>query len=292
MSVSILIASYQTTWWGFVIWYCIGFPAGIGIVYWVPIMSAWEWFPNNKGLVSGLIVGGYGFGAFIFGFISTAIANPDNLKTEVPQDGSGDQDELFPISVANEVPNMYQTCLIIWIILGIFSVFGVSRNPEYMKSEKIRERAKLIEMQNKEQAGIVAEHAHVNYIEFKEGLTSFRFWHMGFMLYFGLFYGIYMASVYKTTAQHILSDHTLTTAGAIGSVCNGGSRIFWATLQDKYGFKKVYTCLLTLQLIVAFSIYSVKESAFFYTLWVSFSFLCEGGHFSMFPTLSAKIFGI
>ena len=101
MSISILIASLQTTWWGFVLWYCVGFPAGIGIVYWVPIMSAWEWFPNNKGLVSGLIVGGYGFGAFIFGFVSTAIANPNNLNTEVPQDGSGDKDELFPESVAN-----------------------------------------------------------------------------------------------------------------------------------------------------------------------------------------------
>jgi MFS transporter, OFA family, oxalate/formate antiporter len=66
------------------------------------------------------------------------------------------------------------------------------------------------------------------------------------MIYTGLFYGIYVASVYKTTAQDFISDHTLTTAGAIGSVCNGGSRIGWATLYDHYGFKKVYFVLLCL----------------------------------------------
>ena len=52
-------------------------------------MCGWEWFPNNKGLVSGLVVAGYGFGAFIFGFITTHIANPNDFKPEIPDDGSG-----------------------------------------------------------------------------------------------------------------------------------------------------------------------------------------------------------
>jgi len=67
---------------------------------------------------------------------------------------------------------------------------------------------------------------------------------MGFLLFFGIFYGIYVASVYKVSAQDVLEDHTLTLAGALGSICNGGSRIMWATIQDKYGFKRVYLVLL------------------------------------------------
>ena len=145
MVFSILGASYMQTWWAFCAFYTIGFPAGIGIVYWVPIMCGWEWFPENKGLVSGLIVGGYGFGAFIFGFVSTAIANPDNLSPAVPEDGST-TDKLFPTSVADEVPHMYQMCLIAWAILGMCSVFGVSRNPEFVKAEKIRERQETIKL--------------------------------------------------------------------------------------------------------------------------------------------------
>jgi OFA family oxalate/formate antiporter-like MFS transporter len=97
MCISILSASYCKKWWTFVLVYSIGFPAGIGIVFWVPVMCGWEWFPNNKGLVSGTVVAGYGFGAFIFGFVSTAIANPDNLK--VKSVGPPFNDHLFPIEV-------------------------------------------------------------------------------------------------------------------------------------------------------------------------------------------------
>jgi MFS family permease len=64
------------------------------------------------------------------------------------------------------------------------------------------------------------------------------------MLYCGIFYGIYMASVYKTVAEDSLLDHELTLAGALGSACNGLSRVMWAALMDKYGFKKVYLVLM------------------------------------------------
>ena len=40
--------------------------AGIGIAYVVPLATAVKWFPDKKGLVSGLAVAGFGFGAFIW----------------------------------------------------------------------------------------------------------------------------------------------------------------------------------------------------------------------------------
>ena len=96
MITSIYLASIQKTWIGFVLFYCLGFPFGIGCVYFVPIVCGWEWFPENKGLISGLTLAGFGFGASIFGYITTAIANPDNLKTAIPQDGLGTFEKLFP----------------------------------------------------------------------------------------------------------------------------------------------------------------------------------------------------
>jgi len=45
----------------------------------------------------------------------------------------------------------------------------------------------------------------------------------------GLFIGIFMASVYKSIAIKYISDDILTTAGALGSFCNGLSRLFWAS---------------------------------------------------------------
>lgn len=70
---------------------------------------------------------------------------------------------------------------------------------------------------------------HKNFIEVNEAFKSRQFWHMGVMLFFGMFFGLFMASVYKQVALDYLSDNTLTLAGALGSVCNGSSRIMWAT---------------------------------------------------------------
>merc|ERR1712086_1163423 len=88
-------------------------------------------------------------------------------------------------------------------------------------------------------------------ISFKEGLFSPSGCHISALLFFGIFNGLYVASVYKQIALHDLDDGVLTIAGAIGSVCNGGSRIVWAALMDKVGFKKVYFALLCIQLVIS-----------------------------------------
>ena len=63
-----------------------------------------------------------------------------------------------------------------------------------------------------------------------EALTCRRFYHQALLFFLGMFFGLYMASVYKFAAEETLDDKSLTVAGAIGSVCNGGSRVFWASL--------------------------------------------------------------
>ena len=121
----IYLASIATNWWLFFFMYSFVFPTGIGLVYWTPVICCWEWFPDKKGLMTGLIVGAFGLGAFFFGFITTAIVNPDNEKLN--------QDEPKPHyyseAVSNRVPLMFQVCLIIWGALSLIAVICVSRNP-------------------------------------------------------------------------------------------------------------------------------------------------------------------
>ena len=42
----------------------------------VGIHHGWLWFPKNPGLVSGIVIAGFGFGPFILGFVATDIINP------------------------------------------------------------------------------------------------------------------------------------------------------------------------------------------------------------------------
>ena len=45
----------------------------------VPLIAAWKYYPDNKGLVGGIILGFYGFGSFIYSQIARAIVNPNNM---------------------------------------------------------------------------------------------------------------------------------------------------------------------------------------------------------------------
>ena len=133
MLSAMLAASYCKAWWPFVFCYAVLFPLGIGIVYWVPIVSGWEWFPHKRGAVAGAVVAGYGLGAFFFGFLTTAIVNPNNIR---PHTIEKDGDTYFPDEVAKNVPEMFRICLCFWIVLCAIGIFTVRRNPTYVLEEK------------------------------------------------------------------------------------------------------------------------------------------------------------
>ena len=54
------------------------------MTYMVPMQHGWLWFPDRPGLITGIIIGGFGLGAFVFNFVCTGLVNPDNEK---PVDG-------------------------------------------------------------------------------------------------------------------------------------------------------------------------------------------------------------
>ena len=58
--------------------FSISFGACNGLAYTLPLKVGWDYFPDNKGTVSGIIVCGFGLGSLIFGFLSTMIVNPNN----------------------------------------------------------------------------------------------------------------------------------------------------------------------------------------------------------------------
>ena len=62
----VFVSSFVKTEVLFILFYAITFAAGIGIDYFPPLMCGWEWVPKRRGLVTGIIIGGYGFGALVY----------------------------------------------------------------------------------------------------------------------------------------------------------------------------------------------------------------------------------
>ena len=78
----ILLAIHQTEFWAFSALFVFGFGFMNGLTYMVPVHHGWLWFPERSGLVSGIIIGGFGLGPLIFNNVSLAVINPLNESSD------------------------------------------------------------------------------------------------------------------------------------------------------------------------------------------------------------------
>ena len=97
---------------------------GCGMNYLIPLVCCWEWFPDKKGLMTGIIVGSFGAGSFIFIQVATFIVNPDNEDATIPISSILNY---FDESIASRVPKMLRVLAIIWACQVIGAVILISR---------------------------------------------------------------------------------------------------------------------------------------------------------------------
>ena len=94
------LSSYSPNFLVFIFFYMILFAFGNGMLYMLPIFIIARYFPKNKGKVTGVILGAYGLGALISGYIVMFLTNPDNISPYATPDGGN----YFHSDVANNVP--------------------------------------------------------------------------------------------------------------------------------------------------------------------------------------------
>jgi MFS family permease len=109
VSLGVYLASYAKTLLTFILCYSGLFGAGVGISYAAPMIAGWKWLPNAKGLVSGVILTGFGAGGFIFSLLGTSFVNPNGLN---PTNGK------FPNAIYNAFPGMLQKLALLYFIVG------------------------------------------------------------------------------------------------------------------------------------------------------------------------------
>jgi MFS family permease len=94
---------------------------GLGLCYTAPISAAVRWMPQQKGLVTGIIVGGFGCGAFVFGFVATLAVNPTHIS--VNQTGPDKNYYSSNSPIIQRVPFMFRMLGIAYtfvLLLGVY----------------------------------------------------------------------------------------------------------------------------------------------------------------------------
>ncbi|CAI2368758.1 unnamed protein product [Moneuplotes crassus] len=292
----VFASTYATNLYLFIFLYPILFGIGTGFCYMIPIMCGWEYFPEWKGTVSGIILSGYGCGSFIFSFISIGIANPDEEQADYPIPGGNIFNPESPVS--SRAPAMLRIICAIWCCFIIAGMFLVSRKTNPALVQPLPKTSRLHTRQDFFQNETINSHLSIPGAsitvepELSEVFKEYRVYYIWLMLIFSSSYPLYLAGSFKTFEQIDLhDDRFITLVGSLGAIANGLSRWFWATLQDFFGFKKIFALLMIFEIIVAFTFVSIHRIKILYLIWVFISFSSLGGYASTAPTLCAKIYG-
>eukprot|EP01017_Pseudomicrothorax_dubius_P015905 TRINITY_DN1813_c0_g1_i6.p1 TRINITY_DN1813_c0_g1~~TRINITY_DN1813_c0_g1_i6.p1 ORF type:complete len:400 (+),score=51.43 TRINITY_DN1813_c0_g1_i6:95-1294(+) len=283
----VFAASFVTNFYLFVFVYAVLIGVTSGVIYMLPVQCGFKYFPNNKGRVSGLIVAGYGFGAFIFNFVAKYVANPDGLLPDLlVKEPDGTSHKYFKDEVASRVPMMFRVIALCYAVLAFIGLILV-KFPKDLHLELVDEH-EVITKEGQTKAHEVAHECET----VSQGLKSRPLRFLLPMTITAPFWGMLIANSYKLYGFYLgKNDAFLTLVGSLHSVFNGCSRPFWGIMLDCFGFRKVFFVIVTAQIAIIATITLIVDWDILYLLWICFTMFLEGGQLAIFPAVTTKVFG-
>ncbi len=244
--------------------------SGIGLGYVVPIAVGMRWFPDKKGLITGLAVAGFGFGALLWVKLGGSWAH------------------LLDIMGLNGTLMLYGAIFGIAVLIGgTFMVFP----PDGWKPEGWTPPPP--------KPGIAATGSEDFTSAEMLRTTQFYLIHRTFAL--GASAGLMSIGLMQLFPMEALVGNGIdpekakaisgTAMGVFFALSNGLGRIAWGAISDRIGRKvSVVTMMATQGLIVLAFPFMAGTPWLLYlgATLIGFNF---GGNFALFPTITADTFG-
>lgn len=288
-SLGIMLASFTrdvSDLWMLILGYGVLGGFGLGLAYIVPIAMLQKWFPDRRGLITGIAVGGFGFGAVI----TSPVAN-------MMIEGSADY-------------QTYPTKVFLWLGLAylVAGLLGASvfRNPPEgytvpgaVPAAAVPRAAGVEAAEATEAADTGPEPAPVTRnaagrdFTPQEALSTPQWYLLTLILTISVTAGISLISIAADTATEVAGFTTAGAATLVGvmGLFNGGGRILWAGISDKIGRMPSFLGILILQGLALLAIPHVSNVAVFYIL-AALIYTCYGGAFGTMPSTAGDFFGV
>jgi MFS transporter, OFA family, oxalate/formate antiporter len=229
---------------------------GMGMGYICPVATLVKWFPDRRGLMTGVAVCGYGFGA--------AAMSPF-AAWEIKQYG------LSPT---------FWTLGIVYLIVVVAAAQFYANPPQGWRPGGWEPRT------------AVAKAAGTYDFTVSEALGRWQFYLLFLLLFLNVSAGIMIISQASPMAQEMVGMSVLQAAGMVGviSLCNGLGRVFWAWVSDYLGRSRVYFVLYLVQFVIFLLLPRIHDWTLF-TVAFALIGLCYGGGFGTMPSFTADFFG-
>ncbi|MFA5323394.1 MAG: OFA family MFS transporter [Smithella sp.] len=256
--------------------------AGIGLAYVVPIAVGVKWFPDKKGMVTGLAVAGFGFGATIW------------VKSADSWFGLLNNLNFFNLGGVQSVFLLYGIIFLIAVILG--SIVMIDPPEGYVPEGWTPPKP-------------VASGAASNSGSSALGMTNFesgemlktpQFYMTWITFLFSAIAGLMVIYCIKLFGIDALKAGGMTvasasaaagTAMALYAIFNGLGRIVWGTVSDKLGRKTSIFLMCLFQGIIMLLFYKMGSTALMLTIGACIIGFNFGGNFALFPAITADYFG-
>ncbi len=248
--------------------------AGIGLAYAVPLKIGISWYPDKVGLVSGLAVAGFGFGATFW------------IKAAGAWFGGGLLQNLsiFNLPALESTFAFYGIILIVLVILGslVMKLPPDDYIPEGWnpKTDTLNPDLESVDLHSSEM--LRTPQFRLLFSMFL--LSAFA----GLMVIYCIkLFGIDALSA-KSAAQ---ASVTAGTAMAVYAILNGLGRILYGKWSDIMGRKKTLRIMMLSQAIMMAAFFWLGQSALGLIIGAGIIGLNFGGNFALFPAATAVYFG-
>lgn len=230
--------------------------AGLGLGYIVPIATLVRWFPDKRGMITGLAVAGFGAGALV----TAPIAN--TLMSRVG------------------VARTFEVLGLAYLAIVFACAFWM-RNP-LTETGPGRYGAAHMPL------GVAAPPD----FSFRQALGTWQWYALWLTLFLNTSAGIAIISQAAPMAQEISNVTAARAAELVGfiSIANGSGRLLWAWFSDAIGRRTVFLMMFLVQAAAFFLLANVHQFATLSVL-AFVVLLCYGGGFGTMPAFATDYFG-
>ena len=229
---------------------------GLGFGYIVPISVLVKWFPDRRGLMTGVAVGGFGAGALVTAPVATRL--------------------IQSVGVLHTFAYLGIAYLIVTCVAGWF----MTNPPAGWQPAGWTPKALQ-----------VSQRAAKDFL-LGEALKTWQWWALWLLLFLNTSAGISVISQESPMFQELAKVTALVAAGMVGivSIGNAIGRVFWAWVSDAITRRFTFVVMYLLQ-VVLFWVFSSIHSVGGLTVVAFIILMCYGGGFGTMPAFAADYFG-
>ncbi|CAM1324437.1 Uncharacterised protein g8671 [Pycnogonum litorale] len=271
-----------------------------GISYMTSVLCGMRWFPQNKGVVSGLVIGAFGLGSLMLTPIQTAFINPENLSPD--EDGT----YFSQPEVLDRVPLTFYMLSGLYYGVQLLGIAMVTEARPDDGNDGPQERRCLVKdadsMSSSEEvkrgsdkvaAAAVAVVDHEYGLKPRQVLKTRKFYVFWTAMFLNCIVTYYMNSMYKVFGQTFISDdYFLALVGALSAGFSFVARLFWGRFYDRFSYKvSLLTISTLLAILLCTFVFTPYGGGAMFAVWfwsISFSF---SGMYVISPCGVTEAFG-